>query len=308
MKVKLLAIFTCILWGSAFAGAKIGFEYMPPILLSGMRFMLAGALLIPFILYKKVEIFTSIKNNWQFMTLFAFTQTFLQYGLFFIGLNRLPADIAAIIIGLGPLFVAIMAHITLQNDKITPRKIFSILLAISGVVFISISKGNNSQDSTGFYIGVLLLLFSNLLGGYANIMVAKYKQPLSPILLTSFANFLGGVCLFIAGVFIETFPSEKLPIGFYGSLIWLATISSVSFSIWYTILKRPNIKVSDLNMWKFIIPITGCVLSWLIVPGESPNKASIIGIIIITIALQIYQQPKLFSFGRNYISSKRGKS
>ena len=47
MKTKILAIFACLLWGSAFAGAKIGFEYTTPLHLSGMRFMLAGLLLIP---------------------------------------------------------------------------------------------------------------------------------------------------------------------------------------------------------------------------------------------------------------------
>ena len=40
MKTKILAIFACLLWGSAFAGAKIGFEYTTPLHLSGMRFML----------------------------------------------------------------------------------------------------------------------------------------------------------------------------------------------------------------------------------------------------------------------------
>lgn len=288
------AIFACILWGSAFVGAKIGFEYMQPVLLSGFRFSLAGLLLLPFLLYKKVPIVGTIRENWRFMTLFAFAQTFLQYGLFFMGLNKVSASTSAIIIGAGPLFVAVMAHLTMKNDRMTLRKIIAIVLGVSGVVFISLKKGGVTSGNPQFYTGVALLLSSNLIGGYTNIMVAKYKRKLSPILLTSFANFCGGLMLIMVGSFTEDYPSVKLPPEFFGALIWLAIIPAAGFSIWYTLLQKPGVKVSELNMWKFIIPVTGCVLSWLLLPGETPDAVSIAGIVIITLALQTLQMPQRY--------------
>ncbi|MFI3239254.1 MAG: EamA family transporter [Bacteroidales bacterium] len=60
-----LAIFATTLWGSAFAGAKIGFEYMPPMMLSGFRFMLAGLLLLPMIF-----IFKGTSNNWFYSIIY----------------------------------------------------------------------------------------------------------------------------------------------------------------------------------------------------------------------------------------------
>lgn len=65
MKTKILAIFACLLWGSAFAGAKIGFEYTTPLHLSGMRFMLAGLLLIPFLIYQKIDWISNLKE-WRY--------------------------------------------------------------------------------------------------------------------------------------------------------------------------------------------------------------------------------------------------
>ena len=50
-------------------------------------------------------------------------------------------------------------------------------------------------------------------------------------------------------------------------------------------------KVSELNMWKFIIPVTGCVLSWLMLPDARPDVPSVLGIVIITAALLILQVP-----------------
>ncbi|MGL5788465.1 MAG: DMT family transporter [Bacteroidales bacterium] len=290
--MKLLAVFACILWGSAFAGAKIGFTFMPPVLLSGMRFSLAGMLLVPFLLHKKVEIRKTIAANWRFMLLFAFTQTFMQYGLFFMGLNKVPAATAAIIIGAGPLFVAIMAHLTMHDDKMNFKKMVAILLGIFGVIFISLNKGGLTSDNPQFYLGVFLLLTSNLVGGYTNIMVVKHQKPISPILLTSFANFTGGVMLLITGLFLEKLPQQTLPFEFYAALIWLAIIPAAGFSIWYTLLQKPGVKVSELNIWKFIIPVTGCILSWIILPDEKPDMESVIGILSITLALQVFQMPE----------------
>lgn len=292
--MKFRAILACILWGSAFAGAKIGFQYADPIYLSGMRFTLAGLLLVPVILIKKVDVAGALRH-WRFMLLFAFMQTFLQYGLFFMGLDKVPGAISAIIIGAGPLFVAVMAHFTLKNDQMTIRKIIAIALGIAGIAFISLTAGQVSADNPSFYAGVGLLLLSNMIGSYTNIMVVKKKSyNISPYVLTSFANFTGGIMLLITAFIVEKPEIRIYPAEFYIALLWLAFIPAASFSLWYGLLQRPGVKVSELNMWKFIIPITGCVLSWLLLPGEEPTVYAVIGILIITLALQLVQLPDHF--------------
>lgn len=288
------AIIACLLWGSAFAGAKIGFQYADPIYLSGMRFTLAGLMLLPVLWVKKVDLKASLKH-WRFMLLFAFTQTFMQYGLFFMGLDKVPAATAAIIIGGGPLFVAIMAHLALANDKMTIRKIVAIILGLSGVVFISLAKGQFTSHDSSFYPGVGLLLLSNIIGGYTNIMVVKKKSSnISPIALTSFANFTGGLMLLVVAFVVEKPVLQIYPAEFYVALLWLAFIPAAAFSLWYSLLQRPDVKVSELNIWKFIIPVSGCILSWILLPDEKPDLPSILGIVIITLALQILQLPERY--------------
>lgn len=284
----------CLLWGSAFAGAKIGFQYAPPIFLSGMRFTLAGLLLVPVILVKRIDIRGALKH-WKFMLLFAFVQTFLQYGLFFMGLNKVPAAMSAVIIGAGPLFVAIMAHLALQDDKLTARKVAAITLGLAGVVFISLAKGSLASGDPQLWTGIALLVASNIIGSYTNIMVVKKKSyNIHPIVLTSFANFTGGIMLFFTGLAVEKPQIGPYPAEFYGALLWLALIPAAAFSIWYGLLNKPGVKVSELNIWKFLVPVSGAVLSWLIVPGERPDWQTVIGIVIITAALLLLQLPERY--------------
>lgn len=281
---KLLIVLACFLWGSAFAGAKIGFEYTTPIHLSGMRFMLAGILLIPLLIYQKVDWKANLKE-WKYMLGFGLIQTFMQYGLFFVGLNMVPASISAIIIGGGPLFIAIMAHFTLPDDKLTPRKILAITLGLIGIVFISITKGGATNISTTFYLGIFILICSNLVGSSTNIIVAKNRSRVNPIMLTAFANFTGGLALYLTSIFAEDWYIKEYDSRFYIALIWLAIIPAAAFSIWYTLLKKPEIKVSELNIWKFLTPVSGVILSWILLADEHPTWDSIVGIVIISTAL-----------------------
>lgn len=284
MKTKLLAIFACILWGSAFAGAKIAFAYTSPLHLSGMRFMLAGILLIPLLLYQKIDWKANLKE-WRYMLLFGILQTFLQYGLFFMGLNLVPGAISAIIIGGGPLFVALMAHFTIREDTLTKRKTAAITLGMTGIVFTSLAKGGIENADLGLYMGIGLLLISNLIGASTNIIVAKNRKRVSPTLLTAFANFTGGLLLYLVSYFTEDWQIKPYTSEFYIALLWLAFIPAAGFSIWFGILKDPKVKVSDLNIWKFITPVTGVILSWLLLPDEHPDIYSAIGVVIIAFSL-----------------------
>ncbi len=295
-----LASTAILLWGSAFAGAKIGFEYMPPMMLSGVRFSLAGLLLIPMIFATKIDWRAQISKYWRFMLLFGFVQSFLQYGIFYMGLNLVPGAISAIIVGAGPLFITLMAHFALPNDKLNLRKIIAVSLGLVGVVSISIT-GEQISTNDLFYWGVAMLIFSNIIGSYTNIMVVKQGAGLSSTMLTMASNLSGGVMLFLASLFIE--PTEALhstlPIEFYLALLWLAIIPAVGFSIWYYLLSLPRVKVSELNIFKFVIPIVGVVLSWLLLPGEYPTWGTIFGIVILAAAMFVLQLPTIL--GRDSI-------
>ncbi|MFI3315971.1 MAG: DMT family transporter [Rikenellaceae bacterium] len=294
-----LAIFTTALWGSAFAGAKIGFEYMPPMMLSGIRFTLAGIMLLPMLLLSKIDWRGQIAQHWRFMLLFGLVQSFLQYGLFYMGLDLVPGAISAIIIGAGPLFVTVMAHLTLEDDKLNARKIVAILLGLAGVVSISLT-GEKFATSEKFYWGVALLLTSNMIGSYTNIMVVKQAKGISSMMLTFASNFSGGLMLFFFSLLVEPTDAlhNPLPLEFYGAIIWLAIIPAAGFSIWYYLLSLPGVKVSELNLFKFIIPIVGVVLSWLLLPGEYPTWSTVTGIAIISAALIILQLPAIMSLRR----------
>jgi drug/metabolite transporter (DMT)-like permease len=209
-----------------------------------------------------------------------------MYGLFYTGMNMVPASMGAMINGSGPLFAAFVAHLFIKDDKITLRSAGSILLGIIGIVIINL--GRQTKDNAGSLelIGVLLLIGNNLVSGLYNVIVKKSKRELSMLVLSSSSLLIGGILLILISIPFETLPTSlNFPAEFWLSLAWLSFLSAAAFALWFTLLKRPGVKISYLNSWKFIIPVFGAILSWLILPEESPDFYAITGVIIIGASL-----------------------
>ncbi len=281
-----LAIVACLLWSSAFAAIKIGLQYTPPLQFAGLRFMLAGLLILPFCgdlwLYLK-----NVIDHRKTVVLVSFFQTTLLYFLFYPGLNMLPAAIAAIITGSQPLIIAVIAHFVARSERMTIRRMLSIFLGLAGVVVISLNRGEVTLSGGSQFLGLLLLLISNVSAGVGDIIVSRHRAPIPPLTLTSSQLFLGGLVLFLVSIPIEGAPGGSYPAAYYGSLAWLTILSAAAFSIWFKLLKREGTLVADLNIWKFLIPVSGACLSWMLIPGESPEFSSVIGMLCIACALMI---------------------
>ena len=279
-----LAIIACILWSTAFVGVKIGLKYNSPLQFAGIRFFISGLMILPFIPNIRSKVLIAWGNRRKII-LVGFIQTFLQYALFYTGMNFVPGALGAMVIGSGPLFIALVAHFLMPGDKLTYKKTFSIALGLLGIVVISL--GRKSMGATGNLVlfGMLVLIANNILAGFGNILVAKDQRKIPPLILSSFSMIFGGVLLFLTGIFIEGFKCGPFPVEYYISLGWLSFLSAAAISIWYTLLKRPEVKVSNLNMWKFIIPVLGAILSWAILPDEKPTIISILGMSLVALAL-----------------------
>ena len=281
-----MAIAACLLWSTAFVGVKIGLEYTTPIQFGGIRFFLAGLYILPFCGNIRSSL-RQIRKNWKQVLRLAIFQTFLLYTGFYIGISMVPASLTAIIIGASPLFSAIMAHILLKDDRLNFRTMGSIVVGMAGVVIIAASRENFSWQEGKEFWGILILVAAMLAGSIGNVVVVKYNDGLPPLLLNSSQLMIGGAGLFLLSIPFEglTFSINVVP--YYISLLWLSLMSATAFSIWFILLRRPGIKVSVLNVWKFLIPVFGALLSWIILPDDNPELIAVIGMVFIALSLVV---------------------
>lgn len=289
-KTTVLAIIASLLWSSAFVGVKVGLKYHTPLQFAGVRFFIAGLLLLPVV--RDFETFASeVKKNFMFVCLIAFLQVVLQYTFFYMGVNLVPASVSAMIVGSGPLFVALVAHFSVRDDRLNRSKVFSISLGVLGVAVITLGRKSIPSGAEIALIGVVYLLLNNLTSGVTNVIIARKRQNISPLILTSSSLIIGGLSMFFISLPIEGLPKRSFPAEYFFALGWLSFLSAAAVSIWNTLLRRPTVKVSELNVWKFLIPVSGAILSWIILPSDSPDLISVSGMILIGLSLFVLNAP-----------------
>jgi drug/metabolite transporter (DMT)-like permease len=281
------AIIACLLWSTAYAGIKIGLQYDSPFHFAGLRFMIAGIMILPFTV-KPSAYLAMVMKEWRVVAWVTFLQTVVNYSLFYQGLLLVPGALGAIIVGSQPLITALVAALMHRDDKLTRKKIFTIIFGILGVILISAGRQAFKFGTAIELAGVLMILTGNTATATSNVIISLRGKGINALVLSSASQFMGGLILFIFSITLEGKTNYPLPAEYWVSLIWLSFMAASAFSIWYILLGRPGVKVSELNLWKFIIPVVGAVLSWLLIPGEKPEWVTAAGMIIISASLIMF--------------------
>ncbi len=281
------AVIACLLWSTAYAGIKLGLQYDTPLHFAGVRFIISGLMLLPFTVKPAIYI-RMIRENYKVVLWVMVLQTLMNYSLFYLGMDLVPGALGAVIVGSQPLVTAVVAAMMHDEEKLTRSKIITIIFGISGVILISAGRQAFRIGTALEFVGVILILGANIATAVSNVIVSLKSRGMNPIVLSSFSLGVGGIILYLVSIPVEGTVRDHRPFLYWADLAWLSFMSAFAFSLWFKLLQRPGVKVSELNLWKFIIPVVGAILSWLLVPGEHPEMLTIAGMIVITLSLILF--------------------
>ena len=273
--VCICAIFCCILWGSAFPCVKTGYrlfridsENIPSLMLfAGVRFTLAGILVIAFgSALKRRFLFPKPRNIWRVM-LVALFQTALQYTFFYIGLSNVSGVKSSVLNGLGVFFTILSACFIFRTEKFNLIKLSGCLLGFGGVILINLG-GDFSFDFT--LLGEGFVIFSGLSSAIAAGLVKIFSKYEDTTALCGYQFFIGGIVLIIIGLCAGgTIPHIDAGAAFL--LLYLAFLSACAFTL-QGFLLRYN-PVSKVAVFKSTNPLFGALFSAIIL-GESEQLFS----------------------------------
>lgn len=285
------AVVACLLWSTAFVGIKVGLRHAPPWFFAGTRFFLSGLLLIPFSGGLR-NLSGDLRRHSRVIVGVALLQTFLLYSMFYTGMTLVEGALAAIVLGASPLISAALAHVFMDDDRMTRLKSVSLLGGLAGVILISLSRQPWSAQGLRSLAGIGLLLLGSVCSAGANIVVARSAGGLHPLRLSALQFALGGAGLVVLSALTETWPAKLPPAEYWIAFAWLSLMSAAAMSIWFVLLRRPGVKVSELNLWKFIMPVAGAALAWLFLPAESPSLMPLLGMALVALSVLGYFKSK----------------
>lgn len=288
--VAVCAIFCCVLWGSAFPCVKIGYKlfnvdtsHIPSVILfAGLRFTLAGLLVIIFGCISQKRFVVPKKNNWWRVLLVCVFQAVAQYIFFYIGLANVSGVKGSVLNGLGVFFTILFACFLFRTEKFNLIKLAGCLLGFGGVVLVNL---NGEFTFTFSIIGEGFIILSGISAAIAAGLVKVFSRYEDTTALCGWQFLIGGCILIIFGA---AFGGKVSPNGFpaIAELFYLAFISSCAFTLQGYLMKYNP--VSKVAVYKSTNPLFGAVFSALIL-GEGEQLLSYYTLIaIVMVCLGIF--------------------
>ncbi len=287
----ILAIFCNILWGSAYPGIKLGYqafgiETVPQILLfAGLRFTLAGFILILFMSVKNKKIVAPEKKNFPKLVGLALVYTTIQYIFFYLGLSKTSGTNGSIFNSSSTFIAVILAHFIYKDEKMTLKKVVGTIVGFVGVLAVTIGDGSLKISFMGegfIVIGALAFVIGSVIS-------KKVTQVENSNTVAMYNLFIGGVMLIAVGLLGGgTFTSITWD-GILG-LLYLSFLSIGAYSIW-TMLLTYN-PVSKIGVYNFIIPIAGTILSAIFLKENIFDVKYLISLIFVCLGIIIVNKSK----------------
>ena len=295
--VAALACVCCILWGSAIPVIKTGYRLLEvdsadtssQIVFAGIRFALAGILVLIFASIREKMVIRPDKKLFVYAIPVCFTQTFVQYFFFYIGVARTSGVKGGIITGLGNFIAILIACLLVRSEKMTERKLAGCILGFAGVVLINMT--GNSVD-TGFHLtGEGFVLIAQISYGASTVLINLFSKKVSPVILSGCQFFMGGLLLFFVGILMGG-HLDHFTIAGALLILYLAMVSAVAYTLWSVLLTYNE--VSKVAIFGFVNPLCGVILSALLLgeTGQAFNAKSILALILVCIGIYIVNYKK----------------
>ncbi len=259
----LLIVLTTFLMGSSFAIGKMGLAYASPLLLAGLRFLIAGVIMAVLVRMLRQRHPTNLRD-WGKMLLIGAFQTAGVMGCVFISLRTITAGESSILTFTNPLLVVVFGTLFVGMRY----RWYQWIGVLLGLIGVGITVGAQLQWKIGLVFG----LSSAVSWATATLLVKRWGQGLNTWVLSAYQMLAGGVILLLCSLLLEQ-PSFIWNGASMTILLWLSLMSSiVQFAGWYYVLQ--NSDPGKTSAYLFLAPFFGVLTGWLLL--DEPLYPSLI--------------------------------
>jgi drug/metabolite transporter (DMT)-like permease len=269
-----------IVWGSTYLAIRYMVDTMPPLFGAGVRFVLVGAILLPFLSFTRGR--RVLKPSRAELLSCAFVGLMLPgaNAVISVAEQKVPSGLAALLVASIPLWVILLRRGSGEN--IRGRSIGAVLVGFAGVALLVKPQGSATL------VALLACVGAAAMWAFGSFASPRISLPRDPLVSVAWQSLLGGLaCLAAAGVSGELgdiHPGEWSVDSVLG-LAYLVTFGSLLAYTAYAWLLQ-NAPVSKVSTYAYVNPVIAVFLGWLFV-SEPVSALTLLGagIIVASVAL-----------------------
>ncbi|QHL87028.1 EamA family transporter [Nibribacter ruber] len=278
-----------IIWGSTYLAIVFAIDTLPPFLMAGLRFLLAGALLFTFARLRGDTAPAPI--HWR--------STFIIGGLLLLVGNgavvwaeqHVASGIAALLVTTEPLWIVALQWAGKEKNKPKKAVLLGMLLGIVGMLVL-VSPWKSTGDIA---LGPCVLIFFSA-GAWALGSLYSNKAPLpsSQVLTTGMQMLCGGALLLLAGTVAGEWQttqwsavSQQSWLAFGYLVVFGSLIAFTAYS-WLTRVAPP----AQVSTYAYVNPVIAVFLGWALANEEITAQTLVATALLVTAVVIITLKSK----------------
>lgn len=255
-----------LIWGSTYLAIRFAIETVPPFLMAGTRFVVAGAILYAWFRARGQPAPTL--REWRAATIAGGLMLLGGNGLLSWAEQHVPSGIAALLVGTVPLWMVLIARWGPTRERTGPREIGGLALGLLGVALLVAptpeAVANVGTDARGFVLGAGAVLAGSMLWAAGSMYSRVAPLPPDSLYATALTMLAGGVLLLLAGgargEAAHLSPTGVSARSALAILYLIAFGSLVAFSAYTWLLRvaRPAL----VGTYAYVNPVVAVLLGW----------------------------------------------
>jgi drug/metabolite transporter (DMT)-like permease len=277
--------FGCVyfFWGSTYTAIKVGVEHLHPLVLCGLRFLIAGVLMLAFCGIRGMRIWLPVRQlGWLAVV-----------GLILLGGGNIclvfaeryiASGLAALLVAAVPLHVAVLSMLLPHGERLQARGWVGLGLGITGLIALlwpglhEVGKGQHQQA-----LGCAFVLGSAFLWAVGSILSRELKLPVNPMVAAGWEMMAAGMASSVAALAIGGWAASDWTRSAVGAVAYLVIFGSlVGYTAFVWLLE--HVPVSKVATHAYVNPVVAVILGAILL-GEHLRSSEYAGMIAVVIAV-----------------------
>jgi drug/metabolite transporter (DMT)-like permease len=271
-----------LVWGSTYLAIRVVVETMPPLLSAGVRHTVAALLIFGFLALRRGPGALRLRRSeWLGGGFVGLALLLGGNGLVMIGEQDVPSGLAALIVGIVPLFVVVLR--TIFGERIGWGTVLGVVVGFVGVAVLVVPRGVGGSVE---FVGTLLLILAAASWSFGSYFSKRLDLPVDPLASTGVQMLVGGTGLLLVGA-VTGEAALVQPARFsFSSLLALVYLVVVGSVIGYTAYTwaLAHAPVSRVATYAYVNPVVAIILGFLIL-DEPIDLTVLVGAVLIVVSV-----------------------
>lgn len=258
-------IAVCVIWGTTYLGIRICLETMPPFLMSGLRWTLAG-LLLGIVLILRGEPLPR-RESWGGLLALSFLFIVLGNGGVVWAEQWVASGLAAVILATSPFWMVGVELMMAGSERLTARRVVGLIIGFAGVLWLVWpSLFDSGATGAGFGVGLISLQIACIGWAIGSSYGRRRSFDENPVAVAAVEMLLGGVLTLVVATVQAEWGALYFTTRTAVSFAYLVTVGAIGgFAAYLYALK--HLPLSTVSLYAYVNPVIAVILGVLIL-GE----------------------------------------